>query len=67
MTPFKRHDIRGWLISEITLHLTLTGEDERIFCDRAAGNPDVLNQLRAGKSPRIDTMERILKTIDGAE
>ena len=66
MTPFDRHNIRGWLISEIETYLLITGEDKRLFCDRAAGNPDVLDQLKAGRSPRIDTVERILKAIDGA-
>ena len=66
MTP-DTINMRHWFIRLINIHLMETGEDPIKFGRRATGNSRFIEQLQAGANPRLDTVQRVLNYMRGAE
>jgi hypothetical protein len=56
-------DTRTQLIDEIERFLALSGMNKTRFGLEAAGNDKILDQLKAGANPRIDTVDGIRRYI----
>lgn len=54
---------RDELIGDIERFLDLSGMSKYRFGSEAAGNDRILDQLKAGANPRIDTVDRIRRYI----
>jgi len=53
------------LLEQIEAHLTLSGTSPSTFGRMAVGDPRFVQDLRSGRRPRLRTLERVNRYLNG--